>query len=351
MELALNLGYHSGPGDPSDHLRLALAAERAGFSSVWAAEAYGSDAATPLAWLAAHTEHIGLGSAVMQIPARTPAMTAMTAATLDLLSAGRFRLGLGVSGPHVSEGWHGVAFAEPLARTREYVTVVRQALRRETVHNTGKFYPLPLPDSKPLRMMLHPRRSDLPVYLGAVGPRNLALAGEIADGWLPAFFMPESAGDSLAHVLAGRRRRGLDLTGFDVAPTVPVVIGEDVTACAAAVRGYTALYLGGMGDFYARQAERMGYGEQAQRIRELFLAGRKLEAAAAVPLEFLDATALLGPPARIATRLGAYADAGVTTLAVCLFGRDTDRKVRTLENLAEIAASVGLGTLRAGTGR
>src|SRR5512144_481425 len=197
MRLGVNLGYW-GAGNDHENLALAQEADRLGYSSVWAAEAYGSDAATVLAWVAAQTERIDIGSAVFQIPARTPAMTAMTAATLDTLSGGRFRLGLGVSGPQVSEGWHGVRFDKPLGRTREYVAIVRMALRRERVEYSGEHYTLPLPGGpgKPLKLTVHPIREHLPVYLAAVGPRNLELAGEIADGWLAMFFSPEHSGES-----------------------------------------------------------------------------------------------------------------------------------------------------------
>jgi F420-dependent oxidoreductase-like protein len=349
MRLALNLGYQAGKGDPAGDLRLAQEAERLGFSAVWVAEAYGSDAPTVLAWLAAQTTRIDLGSAVMQIAGRTPAMTAMTAATLDLLSGGRFRLGLGVSGPQVSEGWHGVRFGAPLERTREYAGLVRSALRRDRLAGTGEHYPLPLPDGpgRSLRLTLHPPREDVPLYLGAVGPRNLELAGEIADGWLGAFFSPAHAAGPLARVHAGRQRAGRDLSGFDVAPTVPVVFGDDVAVCAAAVRPYAALYLGGMGsrtdNFYLRTAERMGHGDAARRVQDLYLRGQRLEAAAAVPQELIDDTSLLGPPARIEERLHAFAEAGVTTIVVSLRGGRGERGAATMGRLAQALDDSGLG--------
>jgi F420-dependent oxidoreductase-like protein len=341
MQLALNLGYHVGRGAAADHLVLAREAERLGFSSVWIAEAYGSDAPTALGWLAGQTSTIGLGSAIMQIPARTPAMTAMTAATLDVLSHGRFRLGLGVSGPQVSEGWHGVRFAQPLARTREYLEVVRLALSRERVVHDGAHYRLPLPDGpgKALHLSLHPVRDELPIYLAAVGPKNLELAGEIADGWLATFFAPDYAAEQLTLIEAGRLRAGRKLAGFDVVPTVPVAIGDDVESCAQAVRPYAALYVGGMGsrqqNFYNELAVRMGYRAEAAQVRELYLSGRKLAAAAAVPLRLIDDTSLLGPPERITERLRAFAAAGVTTLAVGLLGRNVEAGLRTLRLLAE----------------
>src|SRR4051812_31500737 len=216
MRLALNLGYLSGRAGPAEALALAQHAERLGYAAVWAAEAYGSDSPSVLAWLAGQTSAIDLGSAVMQIPGRTPTMTAMTAATLDLLSGGRFRLGLGVSGPQVSEGWHGVRFAKPLARTREYVDIVRMALDRKVVRYQGETYQLPLPDGpgRALHLMLHPEREQIPIYLAAIGPKNLELAGEIADGWQPTFFSPQHADEGLHAIRAGRAKVGEDLDGF-----------------------------------------------------------------------------------------------------------------------------------------
>lgn len=351
MRLGLNLGYW-GAGDDtgmSDHVTLAREAERLGYAVVWAAEAYGSDAATVLSWIAAHTERIDVGSAIFQIPGRTPALTAMTAATLDALSGCRFRLGLGVSGPQVSEGWHGVRFDAPLARTREYVDIVRMALRRETVRYAGRHWTLPLPDGpgKALKLTIAPVRPDVPVYLAAVGPRNLELCGEIADGWLGVFFAPEHAADSTEALVAGRETAGRTLAGFDVVPTVPVVVGDDVAACAAPVSAYAALYLGGMGsreqNFYNRLAARMGYEEAAARVQALYLEGRPRDAAAAVPLDFLDRTSLLGSRERIADRLPAYADAGVTTLSVAPYAASLDERLATLRTVAEALDASGLG--------
>jgi F420-dependent oxidoreductase-like protein len=349
MRLGLNLGYQTAFSSPADHLALAREADRLGFSVVWAAEAYGSDSPTMLAWLAGQTERIDIGSAIMQIPARTPAMTAMTAATLDTLSGGRFRLGLGVSGPQVSEGWHGVRFAKPLARTREYVDVVRMALARKPVAYDGEFYQLPLPDGpgKALRLTLHPVREHIPVYLAAVGPKNLELAGEIADGWLAVFLAPEFAHEQISHIQAGRARVGLSMDGFDVVPSVPVVVGDDVASCAELVRWYAALYVGGMGsreqNFYNRLATRMGYGEAAAQVQDLYLAKRHRDAAAAVPMEFIDRTSLLGPVPRIAERLRAFAGTGTTTLAVTLFAGDAEDGIRTLRAVAEAYELSGVG--------
>lgn len=352
MQLGLSLGYQTAWTSPADHLALARAAERLGYAVVWAAEAYGSDAPTILAWLAGQTERIDIGSAVMQIPARTPAATAMTAATLDAVSGGRFRLGLGVSGAQVSEGWHGVRFAQPLARTREYVAIVRMALARERLAYQGAHYQLPLPDGagKALKLGFHPPRAAVPIYLAAIGPKNLRLAGEIADGWLAIFFSPAHAAGQLAQVRAGRARRpgtpAGELAGFDVVASVPVVIGEDPVACAALVGWYAALYLGGMGsrqqNFYNALAVRMGYGEAARIVQDLYLAGRHRDAAAAVPYEFIDQTSLLGPRERIADRLRQYAEAGVTTLSVMPFG-DAGSGTETLRVVAEAAELAGVG--------
>jgi F420-dependent oxidoreductase-like protein len=349
VRLGLSLGYQTAWSTPADHLALAREADRLGYSVVWAAEAYGSDSPTMLAWLAGQTERIDLGSAVMQIPARTPAMTAMTAATLDTISGGRFRLGLGVSGPQVSEGWHGVRFARPLARTREYVDIVKLAVARAPVAYDGEHYTLPLPNGpgKALRLGFHPPREQIPIYLAAVGPKNLELAGEIADGWLAIFFAPDHADEQLAAVAAGRARVGRELAGFDVVPSVPVVVGDDVATCAELVRWYAALYVGGMGsreqNFYNQLATRMGYGDAAREVQDLYLAKRQRDAAAAVPLEFIDRTSLLGPRERIADRMREYAAAGVTTLSVTLFVADAESGIQTLRTCAEALELAGVG--------
>ena len=314
----------------------------------WAAEAYGSDAATVLAWVAAQTERIDVGSAIFQIPGRTPANTAMTAATLDTLSGGRFRLGLGVSGPQVSEGWHGVRFDKPLARTREYVAIVRKALARERLTFDGEFFTLPLPDGpgKALTLTVHPVRDRIPIYLAAVGPRNLELAGEIADGWLAIFFDPDNAEDNLDHIRAGREKAGLSMDGFDVVPTVPVVIGDDIEACAEPVRAYCALYIGGMGsrekNFYNALAVRMGFGDAAAQIQDLYLARDYAGAAAAVPLEFIQRTSLIGPPDTIVERLKSYAAAGVTTLTIASYTGTLDDRLETVRTVPQLLAQAGL---------
>ncbi|MFJ2901846.1 LLM class F420-dependent oxidoreductase [Streptomyces sp. NPDC087212] len=351
FRLGVHLGYWVG-GNDADSLTLAPLAEELGYSVVWVSEAYGSDAVTPLTWIAARTSTIEVGSAVLQIPARTPATTAMTAATLDTLSGGRLRLGLGVSGPQVSEGWHGVRFGSPLGRTREYVDLVRRALRREPLQARGRHFTLPLPDGpgKALTLTIRPPREHIPLYLAALGPKNLELAGEIADGWLPVFFHPEQAEQQLVPLRAGLARSGRTLDGFDIAPTVALVPGPNWETCAKRVRGYAALYLGGMGgpddNHYTRLAERMGFGTEAREVQRRFLSGDLPGAMAAVPLEFLDATALLGPVERIAERMTAFAKAGVTTLNVMPVGPGlppgTDRAARALRTAAEAARLAGL---------
>jgi F420-dependent oxidoreductase-like protein len=354
MRLGLSLGYW-GMGNNADNLALAREADRLGYSVAWAAEAYGSDAATVLAFVAAQTTTMDVGSAVFQIPARSAAMTAMTAATLDTLSGGRFRLGLGVSGPQVSEGWHGVRFDRPLGRTREYVDVVRMALRRETVRYEGEHLTLPLPDGpgKAMKLTVHPVRAEIPVYLAAVGPKNLELTGRIADGWLAIFFSPEHAHVSMDPLRAGREAGGRasdaadPMAEFDVVPTVPVVIGDDLAAAAAPLRGHGALYIGGMGskekNFYNALARRMGFEAAADEVQRLFLDRKHREAAAAVPAEFIDQTSLIGPRERIRDRLSAYAEAGVTTLSVSTFDATLDQRLHTIRTMAEVLDESGLG--------
>jgi F420-dependent oxidoreductase-like protein len=348
VRLGLNLGYQAAWTTPADHLAMAQEADRLGFAAVWSAEAYGSDTVSMLAWIAGQTRQIDLGAAVMQIPARTPAMTAMTAATLDALSGGRFRLGLGVSGPQVSEGWHGVRFAKPLQRTREYVEIVKMAIARQPVSYQGEHYTLPLPGGagKALRLGFHPPREAVPVYLAAVGPKNLELAGEIADGWLAIFFAPDAAGEYLQHIERGRAKHGLGLTGFDVAPSVPVVTGDNLAWCADVIRPYAALYVGGMGsreqNFYNQLAVRMGYAEAARTVQDLYLSGKKVEAAEAVPQEFIERTSMLGNKIQIVERIKQYAAAGVGTLNVSPYVGDLESGIETLRLVAEAYEESGV---------
>lgn len=324
MRLGLSLNY-SGATVALDMEKI-LEAERLGYHSAWTAEAYGSDAVTPAAWVAARTTRLHVGTGIMQIAARTPAATAMTAMTLDALSGGRFCLGLGVSGPQVVEGWHGQPFGRPLARTREYVEIVRSILRRERpLEHKGAYYQIPYagPDAtglgKPLRSILH-GRPDLPIYLAAVGPKNVALAAEIADGWIPVFFSPRRMSLFRGWLQEGFAAAGRTGSGFDIAPLTAVVVGDDVAACRDAVRPRLALYVGGMGargrNFYNDVARRYGYEDAARTIQDLYLAGRKAEAAAAVPDALVDEVSLCGPPARLRDRLAEWKEAGVTTLMV-----------------------------------
>ncbi len=348
MRLGLNLGYQSAWTTPADHLAMAQEADRLGYAVVWAAEAYGSDTVSMLAWIAGQTRQIDLGAAVMQIPARTPAMTAMTAATIDALSGGRFRLGLGVSGPQVSEGWHGVRFGKPLGRTREYVEIVKMAIARQPVSYQGEHYTLPLPDGpgKAIKLGFRPPREAVPIYLAAVGPKNLELAGEIADGWLAIFFAPDAAGEYLQHIERGRAKSGRGITGFDVAPSVPVVVGDNVAWCADVLRHYAALYVGGMGsreqNFYNQLAVRMGYADAAATVQDLYLSGKKAEAAEAVPQEFIERTSLLGNKIEIKERIKQYAAAGVGTLSVSPYVGDLKSGLDTLRIVAEAYEEAGV---------
>ena len=344
MRLGVMLGYFGAGTTAAEQLELVVEAERLGYDSAWVAEAYGSDAATVLAWLAAQTSTIDLGSAVFQIPARSPAMTAMTAATLDQLSGGRFRLGLGLSGPQVAEGWHGQRFARPLARTRDYVSVVRMALERRRVAYRGETLELPLPDGpgKALKLTITPAQPRLPIYLGAMGPKNLALAGELADGWLGFLFAPEHAGGFRDHLAAGAARAGRDLDGFDVAPNVQVHIADDLAAARDAMRPFLALYVGGMGsrerNFYAEQAGRYGFEQAARQVQEHYLAGDRAEAMAALPDELIDLVTLCGPAGRVGERLAAYRQAGVGTLLAAPIAWTHAERLTQLRRLAELAA-------------
>ncbi|MEU6785201.1 LLM class F420-dependent oxidoreductase [Nonomuraea angiospora] len=315
MKLGLNLGYWQRNAD--DATESVLAAERLGYDSVWTAEAYGSDVFTPLAWYGARTSRIKLGTSIAQISARPPVTTAMTAMTLDHLTGGRLLLGVGASGPQVVEGWYGQPFAKPLARTREYVEIMRKVWRREEpVTSDGPHYPLPLADGlgKPLKLITHPLRADIPVYLGAEGPKNVALAAEVAQGWLPLFAFPSKIEEMYGESLAGAA------PGFDVAAMVMVVISDDVRAALDGVKMMLTLYIGGMGarqrNFHADIIGRMGYAEAAEHIQALYLAGRKDEAFRAIPDELADGISLVGPPGRIKERLELWHKSPVTSLLV-----------------------------------
>jgi F420-dependent oxidoreductase-like protein len=344
MKLGVNVGYWGLGMGPQDQLEVVQAAEQLGYDSVWAAEAYGSDAATVLAWLAAGTSTIKLGSAIFQIPARTPAMTAMTAATIDELSGGRMVLGIGSSGPQVAEGWHGQRFARQLQRTREYVSVVRMALARERLQFQGETLELPLPDGpgKALKLMISPVQERIPIYLAAIGPKNTALAGEIADGWIPTFFSPEHVADFRALLEEGATRAGRSLEGFDIAPTVQSYISEDRAAARDLMRPGLALYIGGMGsrkqNFYNNLVQRYGFEQAAQEVQDLYLDGKREEAGAALPDELIDMVSLCGPRAVVAERVQAFRDAGVGTLIVFPMSFDRQERIQQLRAVAELAA-------------
>lgn len=344
MRLGVAIGYWGMGNDAARQLAVAREAERLGYDSVWTAEAYGSDAATVLGWLAAQTSTIALGGAAFQVPARSPAMTAMTAATLDCLSGGRFRLGLGVSGPQVAEGWHGQRYDRPLARTRDYVQVVRMALARERVAYKGETLELPLPDSrgKALKLTIAPLQRPLPIYLAAIGPRNIALAGEIADGWLGFIFSPHHAGEVRAALSEGAARAGRDLGGFDVAVTAQARVDEDADAARDALRPMIALYVGGMGsrerNFYNELVRRYGFEQAAATVQEHYLSGRHDQAAAALPAELIDALSLCGPAGHVRERLAAFREAGVTTLLTIPVARGTEDALHQLRLLAELAS-------------
>jgi F420-dependent oxidoreductase-like protein len=326
MRLGLTAGYSGA--QMGVNIGLIQEAERLGFHSVWTAEAYGSDAVSPLAWIAAKTTKIRLGTAIMQMPARTPAMTAMTAMTLDALSGGRFILGLGPSGPQVVEGWHGVPYGKPLTRTREYVSIVRKILRREApLEHKGEHYQIPYlgPDAtglgKPLKSILH-GRADLEIYTASIGPAGIACSAEVADGLIPVWMNPERFDLFAPHLAKGFAKAGggKSLSSFDVAPFVTCIVGDDVEKCRMPVKGMLALYIGGMGargkNFYNDYAKRLGYEAEAVRIQDLYLAGKKAEAMAAVPDRLVDETALVGPKERILERLAAWKASPVPTLLV-----------------------------------
>ena len=343
MKLGVNLGYWGLGMGPQEQLHVVQEAERLGYDSVWAAEAYGSDAATVLAWLAAATSRIKLGAGILQIPARSAAMTAMTAATIDELSGGRMVLGIGSSGPQVAEGWHGQPFARQLQRTREYVAVVRMALDRERVEHHGETIELPLPDGpgKALKLMISPVQDRIPIYLAAIGPKNTALAGEIADGWIPTFFSPEYVSEFRELLEEGAGRAGRSLDGFDIAPTVSAFVSDDRDLARNLMRPLLALYIGGMGsrkqNFYNNLVQRYGFEDAAREIQDLYLDGKKAEAGVAIPDELIDMVSLCGPPEVVRDRIGAFRDAGVGTLMVTPMAFTVDDRIAQLRAIAELA--------------
>jgi F420-dependent oxidoreductase-like protein len=333
LKLGLAQGYWGAAPNPN-FVEMAQEAEKLGYDSVWSAEAWGNDAFTPLAWIGAQTEKIKLGTAVVQLSGRTPASCAMHALTLDLLSNGRLILGLGVSGPQVVEGWYGRPFPKPLARTREYIDIIRQVLAREApVTSDGAHYPLPYNGDdgtglgKPLKPIVHPLRSDIPIYMGAEGPKNIALSTEIADGWLPLFYNPydESVyADSLKNAKPD----------FEIAQMVSVNITDDIETGLLGVKHFLALYVGGMGakseNFHKNLFERMGYADEAEQIQKLYMEGKKDEAAHVIPDDLADSLALIGPKDRIKERLQAWRDSKVTTLLVATTDKEQLREMAEL---------------------
>ena len=341
MKLGLQLGYW-GAGPPPDAPELVAEAERLGYDSVWTAEAYGSDALTPLSWWGAATSRVRLGTALCQLSARTPTAMGMAAITLDHLSGGRFVLGLGVSGPQVVEGWYGQSFEKPLARTREYVDIVRQVVARQSaVTSSGPHYPLPYPGGtglgKALKPIVHPLRPEIPIILGAEGPKNVALAAEIADGWFPIFFSPKAMKSFEASLAEGFARPGArhSAADFEVIAFAPTVIADDVERAADAFRPFLALYVGGMGaremNFHFDVFARMGYEEEAVKIQDLYLDGHKDEAAAAVPTSMVEDIALIGPKEKIRDDLEAWRESIATSLLV-------SGDPATLETMAELVS-------------
>jgi F420-dependent oxidoreductase-like protein len=346
MKLGVSVGYWGMGMGPAEQLAVAQAAEAMGYDSIWTAEAYGSDAATVLAWLAAGTSKIKLGAGILQIPARSAAMTAMTAATIDQLSGGRFLLGLGSSGPQVSEGWHGVRFGKQLQRTREYVAVVRMALEHQKVEFHGETLELPLPDGpgKALKLTIRPVQKQIPIYLAVLGPKNVALAGEIADGWLPLFFSPEHTAELRVPLEEGAARAGRTLDDFRVCPNVNVYISEDASTARDAVRPLLALYVGGMGsreqNFYNRLVSSYGFEAAAKQVQDLYLEGRRAEAMSALPDELIDMISITGTRDKARERIRAYRDAGVETLIVSPMAGDTEDRIQQLRLVAELNEQV-----------
>ena len=326
LKLGLNTGYWAG-GPPPGAVEAIAEAERLGVDSIWTAEAYGSDCLTPLAWWGASTERVKLGTAIVQMSARQPAATAMAAMTMDHLSNGRFILGLGVSGPQVVEGWYGMPFAKPLARTREYIGILRDIwARRGPVTADGEHYKLPLPGgtglAKPLKSSIHPLREEIPIYLGAEGPKNVALCAELCDGWLAMLFCPTHQDANEAALREGFSRPGARRTPqeFEVCATVPFVVSDDIEGSIDALRPFYALYFGGMGakgtNFHANVAIRMGYEREIEEIQELYLGGRKDEAGAKIPGGLIEELSLVGPAAKIRDDLEKWRESIVTTLLV-----------------------------------
>src|SRR3954451_14417078 len=354
LKLGLNLGYWGIGPQGDEATEIVLAAERFGFDTVWAAESYGSDAVSVLAYLAGKTETIGLGAAILQVPARPPAAAAMAGVTIDALSGGRFIFGFGPSGPQVSEGWYGVPYEKPWGRTREYVEIVKQVVAREgRLEYQGKHFTLPLKEGegvtgqgKALKLNIHPIRSEIPIYLGAIGRKSVELAAEIADGWIPIFFSVDKWEEAWGeHIETGLEKGGRSREDFQVSPSVQVAIDGDLDAARGLVKAGLLLYLGGMGskktNFYADLTRRFGFAEVADEVQSLYLDGKRDQAYEAIPDELVNATAMIGTEDEVAERVRRFADAGVDRMIVSPMHGDFDQNVRTLEKLSEM---VGAGS-------
>lgn len=345
MELGVHIGYWGLGLTREDQQEIAQEAERLGYDSIWTAEAYGSDAATILGWLAGITTKIKLGSAIFQMPGRSPAMTAMTAATIDNLSDGRMLLGIGSSGPQVAEGWHGQRFGKQIQRTREYVEVVRKALAREKLEFAGETVTLPLPDGpgKALKLTIKPVQDEIPIFLAAIGPNNTKLAGEIADGWIPTLFSPEHVAEFRPLLEEGAARSGRSLDQFRIMPTVNTYIGDDVEEARNLTRPFIALYVGGMGsrekNFYNALVQRYGFEDEAKTVQDLYLDGKREEAMAALSDELIDLVSLVGTKEKVRDKLQVFREAGVHTLGVTPLAFDKEGRLEQLRLLAELNAA------------
>jgi len=352
MKLGINLGYWGIGPQGDDAVQIVQAAERAGYDSVWAAESYGSDVVSVLAWLAPQTETIKLGAAILQVPARPPAAAAMAGVTIDALSGGRFIFGFGPSGPQVSEGWYGVPYAKPWGRTREYIEVVRKIVaREERIEHQGAHYTLPLTEGegvtgqgKALKLNMHPVRNEIPVFVGAIGRKSVEMAAEICDGWIPIFSSPDAFEETWGeHLEAGFEKGGRTREDLEISPTVQVAIGGDLDSARAVVKAGLMLYLGGMGsrktNFYVDLTHRFGFGEVADEVQSLYLDGKRDEAYAAIPDELVDATSLVGSENEVAERVEKFRQVGVDRLICSFIQMDPAERSHTLERMAELVGA------------
>jgi len=346
MRIGMSLNYAGGFADTVTEL---ADYEKAGLGIVFVPEAYSYDAVSQLGYIAAKTDRLDIGSGIFQLYSRTPTLTAMTAAGLDYVSNGRFTLGIGASGPQVIEGWHGVPYDAPVGRTRELIEICRMVWRRERLSYDGRYYKLPLPPAlgtglgKPLKLINHPVRERIPIMVAAVGPKNVALTAELAEGWQPFFYLPEKAAEVWGEPVAeGMAKRDPALGPLDVVAQAPLMIGDDVTGYRDLARPFFALYIGGMGargrNFYHTLAHRLGYGAAADQIQDAYLDGRKAEAETLVPAELLEQTSLIGPEGYVRERLAAFREAGATTLTVIPLAVTHAARVRLIEQAAQLAA-------------